>query len=84
MELVINPADPFPNHKNMDRSQFKLFTFIAFGLISAVYIFSVIEHEDGLGKVCLILLLCLGLTLPVVVLNFNDLGVRTPLTILIR
>ena len=56
----------------VDQTKLKLFTFIAIGLVSAVYIFSVIEHEDGLGKVCLILLVCLGLTLPIVILNFND------------
>ncbi len=45
--------------------------FAIFGILFAVYLYSVVEHDDGVGKVCLILLGCLGVTLPFVLLNFN-------------
>ena len=50
---------------------FQTLVFTVFGLLLAVYIYSVIEHDDGIGKVCLILLVCVGITLPLVLLNFN-------------
>jgi hypothetical protein len=60
----------------LDANKSKIGIFVTLLLLGAVYVFSVIEHEDGLGKVCLILLVCLGVTIPVVVLNFNELDVR--------
>lgn len=58
--------------------------FSLVGLVLAGYAYSVIEHDDGIGKVCLILLVCLGVTLPIVTLNLNydqDLQVRAKVSV---